>query len=141
MSVRDSSPTTLDTTHIGEMPPAKSKKPRSGDMLNGHGIMDQGCMLWLIDECSATALAAQSFVGGQGEGSGVSQTMNVTFHSPAALGTRLRIINTTMGTTVKECQSEMWDQDNQRLVVKGMQIMMQPQPGKQYIWRPTPIVP
>ncbi|KAH8830892.1 hypothetical protein DL96DRAFT_1707684 [Flagelloscypha sp. PMI_526] len=79
------------------------------DMLNGVGNIHGGCSAFLVDWCSTASLGAYTkHTIGTPEW-GVSQNINVTYHSPAALGEKLRIINTTMtvGTRIVSARTEV----------------------------------
>ncbi|KAF8183839.1 HotDog domain-containing protein [Mycena galopus ATCC 62051] len=61
------------------------------EMLNGGGNIHGGCSAFLIDTCSTLSLMAFN-----SNVNHVSQALNIVYHSPATLGERLRIVNTTM---------------------------------------------
>ncbi|KAJ7073259.1 HotDog domain-containing protein [Mycena belliarum] len=94
------------------------------DMLNGGGNVHGGCSAFLIDICSTLALInirnTQT----------VSQSLNIVYHSPAGLGDKLRIINTTLtvGARAMSARTEIWNETHQRLVASGVHIKMQPSP-------------
>ncbi|PPR04664.1 hypothetical protein CVT24_011882 [Panaeolus cyanescens] len=50
------------------------------------------------------------------------------FHSPASVGTKLRIINKSLavGETSNSAKTEIWDVQNNRLVASGAQLSMPP---------------
>ncbi|KAJ8454767.1 hypothetical protein ONZ45_g19174 [Pleurotus djamor] len=52
-------------------------------MLNGAGMLHGGCLAYLIDNCCSTPLVVLGLVQGV-NGVGVTQAMNILFHSPAA---------------------------------------------------------
>ncbi|KAK7063506.1 4HBT domain-containing protein [Favolaschia claudopus] len=97
------------------------------DMLNGGGSIHGGCSAFLIDVCSTLCL----FVFNR-EMNFVSQSMNIVYHSPAALGERLRIVNTTMtvGARAISARTEIWNQSKHRLVASGVHIKMRPSEAK-----------
>ncbi|KAF9445329.1 hypothetical protein P691DRAFT_795618 [Macrolepiota fuliginosa MF-IS2] len=98
------------------------------DMCNPKGVLHDGCKVFLIDECSATVLTTINAFEGHSFLSGVSQTMNVLFHAPASVGTKLRIVSRslTSGNAMNSCRCEVWDTKHNRLVASGTQIMMDP---------------
>ncbi|KAJ7266432.1 HotDog domain-containing protein [Mycena haematopus] len=97
------------------------------DMLNGGGNVHGGCSALLIDVCSTLSLLV--FQPGVPS---VSQALNIVYHSPAALGETLRIINTTMtvGARAMSARTEIWNATKHRLVASGVHIKMQPSPSK-----------
>ncbi|KAF4601437.1 hypothetical protein EYR38_006090 [Pleurotus pulmonarius] len=88
------------------------------DMLNPLGNLHGGCSIFLIDE--------------EANQRGVSQTINTTFHAPAPLGTKIRLVNTSM--IIEEpmlcTRSEVWDVDNHRLISSAVQTKMLPSQPK-----------
>ncbi|KAF7373385.1 Acyl-coenzyme A thioesterase 13 [Mycena sanguinolenta] len=61
------------------------------EMLNGGGNIHGGCSAFLIDMCSTLSIMALT-----SKMNHVSQSLNIVYHSPATLGEKLRIVNTTM---------------------------------------------
>ncbi|KAF8165864.1 hypothetical protein B0H34DRAFT_690755 [Crassisporium funariophilum] len=96
------------------------------DMCDAGGMLDQGCMGFLMDEGSAIALLTSRVMQGGLNVIGVSQTFNFYFHSPIAAGARIRIVNRSVATEkdIGCCRSEIWDIANHRLVVSGTQLQM-----------------
>ncbi|KAJ6542641.1 HotDog domain-containing protein [Mycena capillaripes] len=92
------------------------------DMLNGGGNIHGGCSAYLIDLCSSFCFMILQ------RGMHVSQSLNIVHHSPATLGEKLRIINTTMtvGTRVMSARTEIWNATQHRLVASGVHIKMRP---------------
>ncbi|KAJ7279028.1 hypothetical protein C8J57DRAFT_1305321 [Mycena rebaudengoi] len=74
------------------------------DMLNGGGNVHGGCSTF------------------------VSQSLNMVYHSPATLGDKLRIVNTTItvGARAMSARTEIWNATHHRLVASGIHIKMQP---------------
>ncbi|KAF8210003.1 HotDog domain-containing protein, partial [Mycena galopus ATCC 62051] len=95
------------------------------DMLNGGGNVHGGCSAYLIDMCSTLVLMAC------GQYVHVSQSLNIVYHSPATLGERLHIINTTMtiGRRTMTTRTEIWNATTHRLVASGVHIKMAPSPS------------
>ncbi|KAJ7290642.1 HotDog domain-containing protein [Mycena rebaudengoi] len=95
------------------------------DMLNGGGNVHGGCSAYLIDMCSTLVLMAC------GQYVHVSQSLNIVYHSPATLGEKLRIINTTMtiGRRTMTTRTEIWNATKHRLVASGVHIKMAPSPS------------
>ncbi|KAF8165902.1 HotDog domain-containing protein [Crassisporium funariophilum] len=98
------------------------------DMLNGGGSMHGGCTASLIDMCSTLALHALVMSETTSEYISVSQTMNIVYHSPAQLGDKLRLVNTTLtvGARAHSVRTEVWNATHHRLVASGSQIKMVP---------------
>ncbi|KAJ7682938.1 HotDog domain-containing protein [Mycena rosella] len=96
------------------------------DMLNGGGSVHGGCSAFLIDMCSTLSLIIFSHVPS------VSQSLNIVYHSPAGLGEKLRIVNTTMtvGARAMSARTEIWNDTHHRLVASGVHIKMQPSAPK-----------
>ncbi|KAI9447712.1 hypothetical protein H4582DRAFT_1895821 [Lactarius indigo] len=67
-----------------------------------------------------------------GRSAGVSASMNVVYHAPAALGSKLRIVNTGMavGARIMSARTEIWDDTKKRLCVTGIHVKMEPSPPK-----------
>ncbi|KIY43159.1 hypothetical protein FISHEDRAFT_54105 [Fistulina hepatica ATCC 64428] len=98
------------------------------DMVNGSSNLHGGCSAFLIDVCSSLALVAMSAAMYGEPMLSVSQSLNVVFHSPAALGDKLRIVNTTLtlGARAMSVRTEIWNDTHKRLVCSGVHIKMQP---------------
>ncbi|KAF8645320.1 hypothetical protein AX16_007907 [Volvariella volvacea WC 439] len=99
------------------------------DMINGRtGMLSEGCIVFLIDECTAIAAAVLNAVEGKGRYGqpGVSQAINTLFHAPAPLGTRLRLVNTSTSAESRFSKCEIWDLQSRRLIATGTQLHMQP---------------
>ncbi|KAH8109507.1 HotDog domain-containing protein [Phellopilus nigrolimitatus] len=102
------------------------------DMVNGSGNIHGGCSAYLVDLCSTLPICALGKASGRNGIGGVSQVIDVIYHSPARVGERLRIINTTIsiGARVMSARSEIWNATHHRLVATGMHIKMEPSPPK-----------
>ncbi|KAJ7147389.1 HotDog domain-containing protein [Mycena filopes] len=92
------------------------------DMLNGRANLHGACSAFLIDMCSSLCFMVLQ------RGMHVSQSLNVVYHSPAALGEKLRIINTTMtvGARTMSARTEIWNATEHRLVASGVHLKMRP---------------
>jgi len=104
------------------------------DMLNILGSMHGGCSAYLVDICTTMAISAFRHSSMDGNrGLNVSQTLNIIYHSPAALDDKLRIVNTTMtvGGRAMSARCEIWNETHHRLVVTGSHLMMRPSAPKQ----------
>ncbi|TFK69434.1 Thioesterase/thiol ester dehydrase-isomerase, partial [Pluteus cervinus] len=102
------------------------------DMTNGYGSVHGGCLALLIDQCSTMALYALQMSTVGEPFFGVSQSLNIVYHSPALLGDTLRIVNTTMtvGSRAVSVRAEVWSKTYHRLVASGVHIKMQPSSEK-----------
>ncbi|KAJ3504100.1 hypothetical protein NLJ89_g8112 [Agrocybe chaxingu] len=98
------------------------------DMLNGKGEMHTGCSASLIDMGSTLPLHALAIAKGIEQYVSVSQTMNVMYHSPARLGDKLKLINTTiiLEGDAHSAKTEIWNASRGGLVASGSQIKMVP---------------
>jgi len=96
------------------------------DMLNPGGSMHGGCAAFLIDACTTLVFLAAS------RSAGVSASMDVVYHAPAALGAKLRIVNTAIavGARIMSARSEIWDDTTKRLCVTGIHVKMEPSAPK-----------
>ncbi|EGO02137.1 hypothetical protein SERLA73DRAFT_120777 [Serpula lacrymans var. lacrymans S7.3] len=99
----------------------------SEDMLNVRGQIHGGCIIYLVDICSTLAASAMSFAAGGTGNPGVSQTINTTYHAPASLGDRIKLINTsiTIGGRTATASTEIWDMTHRRLIATATQVKMQ----------------
>ncbi|KDR84348.1 hypothetical protein GALMADRAFT_220121 [Galerina marginata CBS 339.88] len=100
----------------------------SEDMLNGGGNIHGGCSAFLVDTCSSLALLALSMANTGDVHPSVSQSLNIVYHSPAQLGDKLRIVNTTLtlGARAHSARTEIWNVTHHRLAVSGTHIKMAP---------------
>jgi len=101
------------------------------DMLNGAGMLHGGCVAYLIDNCCSTPLVVLGLIQNV-NGVGVTQAMNVLFHSPASLGTCLSIVSTSvsLGGRVMTSRCEIIDKNSGRVVASAFLNKMQPAPSK-----------
>jgi len=98
------------------------------DMLNGGGNIHGGCSAFIVDLCSSFALIALNLESSGDPSLSVSQSLNIIYHSPAQLGDKLRIVNTTLtiGARAHSARTEIWNVTHHRLVVSGTHIKMAP---------------
>lgn len=94
------------------------------DMLNPGRSLHGGCAAFLIDSCSTLVFIAA------GRSAGVSASMDVVYHAPATLGSKLRIVSTAMaiGARIMSARTEIWDDTKKRLCVTGIHVKMEPSP-------------
>lgn len=102
------------------------------DMINFGGNLHGGCSAYLVDVCTSLPIAALSSASGGQSWGGVSQALDVVFHSPASVGDRLRIVSTTMtlGSRSMTARCEIWNASKHRLVASGVHIKMEPSQPK-----------
>lgn len=114
----------LEATTIAEVVVSKN-------MLNGAGMLHGGCITYLIDNCCSTPLVVLGLVQGV-NGVGVTQGMNVLFHSPASLGARIRIISSSvsLGGRVMTSRCEIINKDTGRIIASAFLNKMQPNMSK-----------
>ncbi|KAM6496419.1 HotDog domain containing protein, partial [Amanita muscaria] len=101
------------------------------DMLNIGGTLHGGCAAYLIEACSTVALVAFGLAQNEPQVVGtVLQSLNIVYHSPAAVGDKLRIVNRTMtiGSRAVSARAEIWNDTHHRLVASGTNVSMQPSP-------------
>ncbi|KAF8871375.1 HotDog domain-containing protein [Gymnopilus junonius] len=104
----------------------------SEDMLNGGGNIHGGCSAFLVDTCSTLALIALGMANTGEFSPSVSQSLNIVYHSPAQLGDKLRLVNTTLtlGARAHSARTEIWTITHHRLVVSGTHVKMAPSTPK-----------
>lgn len=103
------------------------------EMINGAGNIHGGCSAFLVDVCSSLSISALSLATVGKEQPSVSQAINMIYHSPATLGDKLRIVNTsmTLGNRTQSCRTEIWNSTHHRLVASGTHVKMMPSPPPQ----------
>ncbi|KAF5391926.1 hypothetical protein D9757_001848 [Collybiopsis confluens] len=102
------------------------------DMMNLADTVHGGALAYFIDFCSSLALVTLDLTQNGDYALSVSQAINIVFHSPAALGEKLRIINrsVTSGSRSATGRTEIWNVNHRRLVASGVHIKMQPSKAK-----------
>uniref|UniRef100_A0A8H7XUL4 Thioesterase domain-containing protein n=1 Tax=Psilocybe cubensis TaxID=181762 RepID=A0A8H7XUL4_PSICU len=93
-------------------------------MLNGAGMLHGGCVAYLIDNTPLVVLGLIQ----DANGVGVTQSMNVLFHSPAPRGTILQIVSTSiaLGGRVMSSRCEIIDKKSGRMIASAFLSKMQP---------------
>ncbi|KAG1861144.1 HotDog domain-containing protein [Suillus subalutaceus] len=111
----------MEATTVAEVLVSKS-------MLNGAGMLHGGCMAFLIDNTPLVALGLIKNINGVG----VTQSMNIMFHSPAPVGSCLRIISTSvaMGSRIMSARCEVINQKTGSVVASAYLNKMQPTMSK-----------
>ncbi|KAG1773614.1 HotDog domain-containing protein [Suillus placidus] len=107
----------MEATTVAEILVSKS-------MLNGAGMLHGGCLAFLIDNTPLVALGLIQNVNGVG----VTQSMNIMFHSPAPVGSWLRIISTSiaMGGRIMSARCEVINKKTGSVVASAYLNKMQP---------------
>jgi acyl-coenzyme A thioesterase 13 len=110
----------MEATTVAEVLVSKS-------MLNGAGMLHGGCLAFLIDNCCSTPLVALGLIQNV-NGVGVTQSMNIMFHSPAPVGSCLRIISTSvaMGSRIMSARCEVINKKTGSVVASAYLNKMQP---------------
>ncbi|TFK53235.1 hypothetical protein OE88DRAFT_1711899 [Heliocybe sulcata] len=100
-------------------------------MLNGAGMLHGGCLAYLVDMCCATPSIVLGLVQ-RINGVGVTQAMNILYHSPAPSGTTLRIVSTsvTLGGRCMTSRCEVIDHHSGRSIASAFLNKMQPNTAK-----------
>ncbi|KZT60812.1 hypothetical protein CALCODRAFT_417714, partial [Calocera cornea HHB12733] len=80
------------------------------DCLNGIGFLHGGCTAYWIDSCSSIALSALDSPD-ESTLPSVSLNLSVTYHAPAPLGAKLRLISNVVAFSarVQTVRCEVWD--------------------------------
>ncbi|KAF7762667.1 hypothetical protein Agabi119p4_9260 [Agaricus bisporus var. burnettii] len=97
------------------------------DMLNGADTFHGACLSYLIDICGNGPVV----IFGLDRGlitTGISQSLNVTFHSPAHLGDCLRIKSTCFGVgkRIRTAKCEIYEKESGRMICSGLLTTMEP---------------
>ncbi|KAG0708099.1 HotDog domain-containing protein [Suillus ampliporus] len=107
----------MEATTVAEIVVSKS-------MLNGAGMLHGGCLAFLIDNTPLVALGLVRNINGVG----VTQSMNIMFHSPAPAGSCLRITSTSvaMGARIMSARCEVVNETTGSVVASAYLNKMQP---------------
>ncbi|KAG2060291.1 hypothetical protein BDR06DRAFT_872787 [Suillus hirtellus] len=106
------------------------------ELLNVNHSVHGGCTAMIIDmhmrSCSTMPIyVLGASTSGHGE-FGVSQSLNIVYHSPALLGDKLRVVSTTLalGSRALSSRCEVWNVTRHRLVASAVHIKMVPSKPK-----------
>ncbi|KAJ8596744.1 hypothetical protein M405DRAFT_103141 [Rhizopogon salebrosus TDB-379] len=103
-------------------------------MANSNGHLHGGCTAMLIDNCSSIPIYVLGLATSAiyTDGGGVSQSLNIVYHSPASMGDKLRIVSTTLtvGNRALSSRCEVWSTTRHRLVASAVHIKMAPSEPK-----------
>ncbi|KZT29495.1 hypothetical protein NEOLEDRAFT_1175176 [Neolentinus lepideus HHB14362 ss-1] len=97
------------------------------DMANPYGTLHGACAAYLVDLCASTPLVALGVALGV-DGTGMSQAMDIVYHTAAPVGSRLRITATslTIGGRIMAARCEMVNMKNGMLVVSATLTKVNP---------------
>ncbi|EIM87504.1 Thioesterase/thiol ester dehydrase-isomerase [Stereum hirsutum FP-91666 SS1] len=97
-------------------------------MVNGAGMLHGGCIAYLADNTPLLVLGFLQDVNGVG----VTQGLSISYHSPAPIGTCLRIESNSiaLGSRIMAARCEMTDKKTGRVVASALLNKMQPVPAK-----------
>ncbi|KAF9000295.1 hypothetical protein BDQ17DRAFT_1359972 [Cyathus striatus] len=95
------------------------------DMCNIFGTLHGGCTAYIIDPCSVSSLVTLGRALGL-DGTGVSQSMNLIWHQPIPLGSKLRVVSTSMFIQgrIRSARCELWVGD--KLCVSAVHSTINP---------------
>ncbi|KAJ3895849.1 hypothetical protein GG344DRAFT_37929 [Lentinula edodes] len=104
----------------------------SEHMLNLANTVHGGCIAYFVDFCSSLALVALDVHQNNDYTLSVSQALNIVFHSPAALGETIRIVNMSVSSGGRSAtgRTEIWNDTHKRIVASGTHIKMLPSKSK-----------
>ncbi|KAH6910840.1 HotDog domain-containing protein [Coprinopsis sp. MPI-PUGE-AT-0042] len=107
----------LEATVVAELEVTKH-------MLNGAGMLHGGCLAYIVDNTPLVVLGLVQNTNGVG----VTQSMNVQFHSPAPPGSLLKITSTSvsLGGRVMSSRCEVIDEESGRIIASAFLSKMQP---------------
>ncbi|THU91053.1 hypothetical protein K435DRAFT_674919 [Dendrothele bispora CBS 962.96] len=97
------------------------------DMCNIYGTLHGACATYIVDPCSVSALVVLGAALGV-DGTGVSQSMNLIWHQPAKIGTRLRVLSTSIYIEgrIRTSRCELWGVDDDKLYVSAVHSTVNP---------------
>ncbi|THH07925.1 hypothetical protein EW146_g9163 [Bondarzewia mesenterica] len=91
------------------------------DMVNVFNVLHGACAAYLIDLCSSAPLVSLGIYQGN-DTSGVSQSMNIIYHSSPKLGAELRIISNSISNQgkIRAARCEIRDKKTDALLVSAV---------------------
>ncbi|PBK67118.1 hypothetical protein ARMSODRAFT_959788 [Armillaria solidipes] len=91
------------------------------DMCNVFGTLHGACAAYIVDPCSVSSLVVLGAAIGA-DGTGVSQSLNVIWHQPAKMGTKLRVVSTSVFIhgRIRTARCELWDKERDKLYVSAI---------------------
>ncbi|KAJ3917686.1 hypothetical protein F5877DRAFT_44205 [Lentinula edodes] len=99
------------------------------DMCNPYGTLHGACACYIVDPCSMSAIVVLGAALGI-DATGVSQSMNLIWHRPAKIGTRLRAISTSIFIEgrIRTARVEIMDSETDKLYVSAIHSTIGPKP-------------
>ncbi|KAF5371138.1 hypothetical protein D9758_004298 [Tetrapyrgos nigripes] len=97
------------------------------DMCNIFGTLHGACATYIVDPCSVSALVVLGAAMGI-DGTGVSQSMNLIWHQPAQMGTKLRVVSTSVYIEgrIRTSRCELWGVNDDKLYVSAVHSTVNP---------------
>ncbi|KAI0731844.1 hypothetical protein C8Q72DRAFT_775563 [Fomitopsis betulina] len=91
------------------------------EMLNVHRTFAGGCSAHLVDIGTFSSLLILSVVTGM-DYTGLSTALNITFHNPAALGTQLKMVSSSISNSgrIMAARAEIYDKTTSQLLVSAV---------------------
>ncbi|ESK86520.1 hypothetical protein Moror_9840 [Moniliophthora roreri MCA 2997] len=91
------------------------------DMCNPLKTLHGACATYLVGPCTISTLGLLGAALGI-DGTGVSQSVNVTWHQPAKMGCRLRVVSTSIfiNGRIRTSHCELWDKDQDVLCISAI---------------------
>ncbi|KIK64613.1 hypothetical protein GYMLUDRAFT_195129 [Collybiopsis luxurians FD-317 M1] len=91
------------------------------DMCNPFGTLHGACACYIVDPCSMSATVVLGAALGI-DATGVSQSMNLIWHQPAKMGTRLRVVSTSVFIEgrIRTARVEIIDCETEKLYVSAI---------------------
>ncbi|KAJ3783625.1 hypothetical protein GGU10DRAFT_360353 [Lentinula aff. detonsa] len=99
------------------------------DMCNPYGTLHGACACYIVDPCSMSAIVVLGAALGV-DATGVSQSMNLIWHRPAKIGTKLRAVSTSIFIEgrIRTARVEIMDAETDRLYVSAIHSTIGPKP-------------
>lgn len=100
----------------------------TADMCDQQGLLAQGALAFLIDECSTLSMVVANYAEDRPSPPGVSCNISVGFHGVARQGTTLRIVNRSLsvGRGLNSGRSDVWCTQQNKIIATGTQTTMPP---------------
>ncbi|KAJ4478964.1 hypothetical protein J3R30DRAFT_2696320 [Lentinula aciculospora] len=99
----------------------------SKDMCNPYGTLHGACACYIVDPCSMSAIVVLGAALGV-DATGVSQSMNLIWHRPAKIGTKLRAVSTSIFIEgrIRTARVEIMDSETDNLYVSAIHSTIGP---------------
>ncbi|KAF9035365.1 hypothetical protein BDZ89DRAFT_488586 [Hymenopellis radicata] len=91
------------------------------DMCNVYGTLHGACAAYIVDPCSVSSLVVLGAAIGA-DGTGISQSLNMIWHQPAKMGTKLRVLSNSVYIhgRIRTARCEIWDREKDKLYVSAV---------------------